>query len=67
MFERTYADVYTGGPEWRDLPIPSGTRYAWNEGSTLRGRPPYFDGMAADIGSVDDVHGARASSRSAIP
>ena len=59
MFERTYADVYTGDPEWRDLEIPSGNLYAWSEGSTYVRRPPYFDGMSPDIGSVDDVHGAR--------
>ena len=59
MFERTYADVYTGDPAWRELEIPSGDLYAWSDGSTYVRRPPYFDGMSPDIGSVDDVHGAR--------
>ena len=59
MFERTYADVYTGDPEWRELEIPSGDLYAWSDVSTYVRRPPYFDGMSPDIGSVDDVHGAR--------
>src|SRR6187551_2580603 len=59
MFEKTYADVYTGDPEWRELEIPSGDLYAWNDGSTYVRRPPYFDGMSLDPGSVDDVHDAR--------
>src|SRR6187397_2909087 len=25
MFERTYADVYTGDPAWRELPVPEGS------------------------------------------
>jgi aconitate hydratase len=59
MFERTYADVYTGDPEWRELEIPSGDLYAWSESSTYVRRPPYFDGMSAEIGTVDDIHDAR--------
>ncbi len=59
MFEKTYADVYTGDPEWRELEIPFGDLYAWNDGSTYVRRPPYFDGMSLDPGSVDDVHDAR--------
>jgi aconitate hydratase len=59
MFEQTYADVYTGDPEWRELEIPSGDLYAWNDDSTYVRRPPYFDGMSTEPGSVDDVAGAR--------
>jgi aconitate hydratase len=59
MFERTYADVYTGDPAWRELETPSGDLYAWSDDSTYVRRPPYFDGMSVELGSVDDVHGAR--------
>jgi aconitate hydratase len=59
MFERTYADVYTGDPAWRELPVPEGDRYAWSEDSTYVRQPPYFDGMSVELGSVDDVAGAR--------
>ena len=59
MFERTYADVYTGDPEWRELEIPTGNLYAWDDASTYVQQPPYFDGMAREPGSVDDVVGAR--------
>jgi aconitate hydratase len=59
MFERTYADVYTGDPEWRELPVPEGSVFAWDEASTYVRRPPYFDGMSPEAGTVDDVHDAR--------
>ena len=59
MFERTYADVYTGDPEWRELPVPEGSVFAWEDASTYVRRPPYFDGMSAEMGSVEDIHGAR--------
>jgi aconitate hydratase A / 2-methylisocitrate dehydratase len=59
MFERTYADVYTGDPEWRELPVPEGALFEWDEASTYVRRPPYFDGMAREHGRVEDVVGAR--------
>jgi aconitate hydratase len=59
MFSETYADVFTGDETWRSLEIPSGDLYEWVEQSTYIRRPPYFDGMPAVPGSVDDVHGAR--------
>jgi aconitate hydratase len=59
MFERTYADVYTGDPEWRELPVPEGSVFAWDDSSTYVRQPPYFEGMAAAEGTVDDVVGAR--------
>jgi aconitate hydratase len=59
MFERTYSDVYTGDPAWRELPVPEGDRYAWSDVSTYVRRPPYFGGMSLSLGAVDDVQGAR--------
>ena len=59
MFEQTYADVYTGDPAWRELPVPSGDLYSWSPDSTYVRKPPYFDGMARDHGPVEDVVGAR--------
>ena len=59
MFERTYADVYTGDPEWRELPVPEGSVFAWEDDSTYVRQPPYFDGMAREPGVVSDLDGAR--------
>src|SRR6476469_2515778 len=59
MFDLTYADVYAGDPAWRELPVPEGDRYAWSDDSTYVRQPPYFEGMSLELGSVDDVAGAR--------
>ena len=59
MFRRTYADVFTGDDRWSALEIPEGDLYDWREDSTYVRRPPYFDGMSPEPGTVDDIHGAR--------
>ena len=59
MYERTYADVFTGDPAWRELPVPEGALFAWDEESTYVRLPPYFDGMSREPGPVEDFGGAR--------
>ena len=41
MFTSTYADVFTGDEQWRNLPVPEGDRFAWDAGSTYVRRPTY--------------------------
>ena len=48
MFLETYANVYVGEEAWRELPVPTGELFAWEETSTYVRRPPYFEGMAPD-------------------
>jgi aconitate hydratase len=59
MFSRTYADVFTGDPAWRELPIPEGDLFAWDPESTYVRLPPYFDGMSPEPEPVEDFGGAR--------
>ncbi len=59
MFSRTYADVFTGDPAWRELPIPEGDLFAWDPPSTYVRQPPYFEGMSPEPESIEDVKGAR--------
>jgi aconitate hydratase len=59
LFRGRYADVFTGDDTWRNLEVPSGDLYAWADDSTYVRRPPYFDGMPAEPGTVDDFDGAR--------
>ena len=58
-FRETYRDVYTGDETWRNLPVPEGSRYAWDASSTYVKRPPYFDNMPATPPPVPDIRGAR--------
>jgi aconitate hydratase len=59
MFTSTYADVFTGDEQWRGLPVPEGERFAWEDDSTYVRRPPYFDDMVLEPGTVEDIAGAR--------
>jgi aconitate hydratase len=59
LFRGRYADVFTGDETWRSLEVPAGDLYAWAEGSTYVRRPPYFDGMSVEPGTVEDFDGAR--------
>jgi aconitate hydratase len=59
MFRHTYADVFAGDEHWRALPVPAGDRFAWDPRSTYVRRPPYFDGMAREAGTISGVVGAR--------
>jgi aconitate hydratase len=59
MFTRDYADVFTGDDNWRNLDVPAGDTFTWDEASTYVRRPPYFDGMPATPAPVTDIHGAK--------
>jgi aconitate hydratase len=59
MFERTYADVFTGDEQWRSLPVPEGELFAWDPDSTYVRMPPYFEAMSREPEAVGDVEGAR--------
>jgi aconitate hydratase len=59
MFRQQYADVFTGEAAWRELPVPEGETYAWDEGSTYVRRPPYFDGMTLEPPVFREVRDAR--------
>ena len=56
MFERRRTrDVFNGDERWRALDVPAGRRYAWDAASTYVRKPPFFDGMTAEPGAVDDI------------
>ena len=59
LFRETYASVFEGDERWRALPIPSGDRYAWQDGSTYIASPPFFDGLTAEPEALRDIEGAR--------
>ncbi|MEO5566658.1 MAG: aconitate hydratase AcnA [Luteimonas sp.] len=59
MFAKNYADVFKGDSRWAKIQSPVGESYAWDAESTYIKNPPYFDGMTMQVGSIDDLHGAR--------
>jgi aconitate hydratase len=59
MFQKEYADVFTGDEHWRALPIPEGDLYAWDAKSTYIKHPPYFENMPHKPVALSDLHGLR--------
>jgi aconitate hydratase len=59
MFRSSYGDVFAGDERWNSLEVPTGDRFAWDDASTYVHLPPYFDGMPAEPGPVEDIEGAR--------
>ncbi len=59
MFERNYADVFKGDDRWNGIASPEGELYAWDESSTYIKNPPYFEHMTMEVGTIEDLRGAR--------
>jgi aconitate hydratase len=59
MFHKQYGNVFEGDEQWKSLPFPTGTRYAWSEDSTYVKNPPFFDGMKPEVPPIAPVRGAR--------
>jgi len=59
MFRTSYDSVFRGDDNWRSLPVPEGDIYEWNPDSTYVRNPPYFEGMTLELGTVEDITGAR--------
>ncbi len=59
MFRASYGNVYAGSDRWRELKATDSALFEWDETSTYVRRPPYFDGMGPEPGTVSDIVGAR--------
>lgn len=59
LFAQNYADVFKGDTRWNTIASPEGESFAWDGASTYIKNPPYFEGMGMQVGSIDDIHGAR--------
>ena len=59
MYEADYADVFKGDEAWRNLDVPEGETFKWDEDSTYIRKAPYFDGMPTEPNPVEDIKGAR--------
>jgi aconitate hydratase len=59
LFRQNYANVFEGDARWKAVDTPEGEIYTWRDDSTYIANPPYFEGMSMDVGTIDDVAGAR--------
>jgi aconitate hydratase A / 2-methylisocitrate dehydratase len=60
MYREQYGHVFEGDERWRDLPIPTGDRFAWDPASTYIRRPPFLEGLAKEPAPPEEIVGARA-------
>jgi len=60
MFQKRYADVFKGPPQWQAINVAAESdTYRWNSGSTYVQNPPYFEGMTLEVKPVEPIRGAR--------
>jgi aconitate hydratase len=60
MFREQYASVFEGDVRWRNLPVPTGDRFAWEADSTYIRRPPFLENLTAEPAAPSEIAGARA-------
>jgi len=58
-FLKKYADVFKGDEKWQAVEVSGSETYDWPVSSTYIQNPPYFQGMAAEKGTIKNVEGAK--------
>jgi len=58
-YRRLYGSFADQNPMWNSIPTSSGLTYKWDANSTYIQDPPFFVGFGADVGEMEDIHGAR--------
>jgi aconitate hydratase len=59
MFRTSYQQAFEGDANWRNLPVPAGDIFAWDEKSTYIKKPPYFEQMNDPTAPIADLKGLR--------
>lgn len=59
MFASKYADLNEVNPEWNNIEVSGGDRYAWKEDSTYIQLPPFFEGFEMEAGTIAPISGMR--------
>src|SRR5688572_26886789 len=59
MFQRQYANVAEGNPEWNAIPVHGGELFEWDEHSTYIQEPPFFQDLAPEPKPIQPIRGAR--------
>jgi aconitate hydratase len=63
LYRTATEGITEGGPAWRSLAAEPSVLFPWDEASTYIRRPPYFDGMGAELPAAAPICGARALAR----
>jgi len=58
-YRRLYSKFAEQNPMWNEIPTSTGLTYKWDPESTYIQEPPFFEGFGAEVGEMEDIHGAR--------
>ncbi|MEM1079809.1 MAG: aconitate hydratase AcnA [Pseudomonadota bacterium] len=58
-FQTKYADVFKGDEKWQSVETTNSLTYDWPTSSTYVQNPPYFQGMGAEAGTIQNIEGAK--------
>ncbi len=59
LYQKQYANVYTGNEQWNEVEVPSGDLYAWDPDSTYIQEPSFFEDLSPEPADLLDIEGAR--------
>jgi aconitate hydratase len=59
MFQKTYANVFDGNPQWNAITGVEGELYRFDPNSTYIQEPPYFKEFSLEVKPPTDIRGAR--------
>jgi aconitate hydratase len=59
IFRKLYRDFADQNPKWNEIPSSTGEVYQWDEKSDYIHEPPFFQDFSMEVGTIDNVVGAR--------
>ena len=59
-FEKNYGEIFKGNDIWRNLQVPSGKLYEWDESSTYIKEIPFFHNIPENPEPLQNIENARA-------
>jgi len=59
MFQSQYASVFEGDDLWKELPVPTGDQFSWDDGSTYVRRPPFLESITPEPAPLAELNRAR--------
>jgi aconitate hydratase len=60
IFRKLYRDFADQNPKWNEIPSSTGEVYQWDEKSDYIHEPPFFQDFSMEVGTIDNITGARA-------
>ncbi|WP_154222072.1 aconitate hydratase AcnA [Marinicella rhabdoformis] len=58
-FSEGYEGIFEGDENWEKVKTTQSELFDWQADSTYIKNPPYFEGMTLDVGTIDNISGAR--------